>query len=96
MKTAVTEDNSIEIDGVKYTPEMRQALKAWYDYIPSIEDSLPERFYKYMSAAQDYFSRVVVDPDSEEERAIATTHMSDMIFMKDEMKHFFPRKEAVK
>ena len=87
---------SVELNGVTLTPEMIATVVSWYDYDPDIEDSIPERFYRYLNDAQDFLCRIIVDPENDEQMKFAVSNMSNIVYIKDELKHFFPIKKGAR
>jgi len=91
-KPEVLPENSIEIDGVIYTAEMRLKMREWHNVGESpYEPSRPQCFVEYLSAIQDYFCRIIADAQFDENMRKEITMMSNIIYMKDDLQVFVPK-----
>ena len=89
-KPEVTPENSIELDGVIYTAEMRAEMKRWY---ACKWDSTPQQFVNQLVDIHEYFSRLLVDSSKEDDIWGIIGMMGTVIEIKDHMKIFIPKIE---
>ena len=89
---SIKENSHIEIEGIKFTPEMIDQMKLWYSN-PELDRNAPERFVEMLNNIQDYFCRVIADASHETDISKEIVLMSNTIFIKDEMTVFIPKRK---
>jgi hypothetical protein len=80
-----------EVNGVEITPEMAEALKEWYDTDGG--EAMPEYFIHCLSHVQDCMTRYLIGSNPLSEAELKDC-VSEIIFVKDELKPFVLKKEA--
>lgn len=91
-KPEVMPENSVELDGVIYTAEMREKMREWYNVEGSeYEPSRPQCFVEYLSAVQDYLCRIIADAGFDENMRKEISLMCNVIYMKDDLQIFIPK-----